>query len=272
MKTAGDITERIFSAADSLFEQNAHAAFPTVDAVRKLARVSMNDANSGMRDWRRQQMARAVAPPAQVPAAIVQAQAALTTEIWQSAQRLAGESLVTAQTAWDAERGELESLNREMAEAFERQVAASDEQRAQVTALNEQLANALAASTACQQELAALRERCAVAESDARRDAARLDEVERRASDLRVELDRAHQELAAAHEGGRAARSAHADELAAVRADARQSELVLREELESLRAHQRELMRLVSAGQGAASSSDASRPENAQEKRQPKRG
>lgn len=272
MKTASDIAERIFAAADSLFEQNAHAAFPTVDAVRKVARVSMNDANSGMRDWRRQQMARAVAPPVQVPAAILQAQAALASDIWQSAQSMAGESLITAQNAWDAERGELESLNREMAEAFETQAAASEEQRVQVAGLNEQLAVALSATEALQQELQALRERCAGAESDARRDAARLEEVERRASDLRTELDRAHQELAAAHEGGRVARSAHADELAAVRSDARQSEVVLREELEALRAHQRELMRIVSAGQGTVLPPDVSKTENTHDKRQPKRG
>lgn len=272
MKTAGDIAERIFAAADSLFEQNAHATFPTVDAVRKLARVSMNDANSGMRDWRRQQMARAVAPPVQVPAAIQQAQAALAADLWQSAQHLAGESLITAQNAWDAERGELESLNREMAEAFERQVAASEEQRAQVSALNDQLAGALSASAALQQELNTLRDRCAVAESDARRDAARLEEVACRAAELRTELDRAHHELAAAHEGGRAARSAHASELAAVRADARQAEVVLREELEALRAHQRELMRIVAAGQGTVPPVGTSKAENTHDQRRPRTG
>lgn len=81
-------------------------------------------------------------------------------------------------------------------------------------------------------------------------DAARLDELERRANDLRMELDRANQELAAAHAGGRAAMSAHAGELAAVRADARQTEAVLREELDALRAHQQQLMQIVSAGVG----------------------
>jgi hypothetical protein len=83
--------EHVFAAPDRLFEQNARASFPTVDAVRKMARVSMNDANSGMRDWRRQQMARVTGPSVQVPAAIIQAQTALAAEIWQSAQTLADE-------------------------------------------------------------------------------------------------------------------------------------------------------------------------------------
>lgn len=258
MKPASDIMERVFAAADTLFEQNARASFPTVDAVRKMARVSMNDANSGMRDWRRQQMARVAAPPVQVPAAIIQAQTALAAEIWQSAQALADESLITAQAAWDAERNELESLNREMAEAFERQANATEEQQAEAAALNEWLAGALAANAGLQREVDVARQRCAVAESDARRDAARVDELERRANDLRKELDRAHQELASAHAGGRAAMSAHAGELAAVRADARQTEAVLREELDVLRAHQRELMQIVSASAGTVLSPGAS--------------
>lgn len=250
MKPASDIMQRIYAAADSLYEQNGHAAYPTVDAVRKTARVSMNDANAGMREWRRDQMARAVAPSVQVPSAILQSQTAFLAEIWQSAQTLAGESLATAQAAWDAERNQLESINKEIAEAFEAQAAELEDQRAHAITRTDEAENALASNRHLQVQLVDLGSSLAAAESDARRDAARLEEVELRTVELRQELERAYQELAAAHQGGRAAMSAHADELAAVRADARQTEATLRSELEASRQQQRDLMQIVSAAAG----------------------
>ncbi|WP_373991690.1 DNA-binding protein [Duganella sp. BuS-21] len=226
MKPASDTMDRIYAAADSLFEQSGRSAYPTVDAVRKAARTNMNDANSGMREWRRNQMARAVPAPVQVPTAIMEAQATLAVQVWQAAQAVAGESLAVAQAAWDAERSQLESLNREMADAFEVQAAELDALNGRMRAVAEQ------------------------AERAATSAALLVEEVGRRADELRRELCRSHRELAAAHAGGRAAMAAHADELAAVRADARQTEAVLREELEALRAHQRELMQIVSASAG----------------------
>lgn len=47
MELASDTLARIFSAADSLFEEAGQSGFPTVDAVRKSARVNMNDASAG---------------------------------------------------------------------------------------------------------------------------------------------------------------------------------------------------------------------------------
>ena len=55
MELTKDTRDRIFAAADSLYEQAGRAAFPTVDAVRKTAKVNMNDASAGMKEWRRAQ-------------------------------------------------------------------------------------------------------------------------------------------------------------------------------------------------------------------------
>ena len=55
MELTKETRDRIYAAADALFEQNGRDAFPTVDAVRKAARVNMNDASSGMKEWRRAQ-------------------------------------------------------------------------------------------------------------------------------------------------------------------------------------------------------------------------
>jgi colicin import membrane protein len=246
MKPASDTMERIYAAADSLFEQSGRGAYPTVDAVRKAARVNMNDASSGMRQWRRDRMARAVPAPVEVPAAILQAQTALAGEVWQVAQALASEQLTAARAAWDAERGQLESLNREMADAFEAQALELDTLRGELCDVSERADSASADSLSLRTELGDLRSRIASAEADTRRDLARLEEVERRAQELRQELDHAHRELSAAHAGGRDAMRAHADELAAVRTDARQAEAVLRTELDAARQQQRELMQIVS--------------------------
>ncbi|WP_146204245.1 hypothetical protein [Massilia glaciei] len=47
------VLDRINSAAEALYEEAGRRALPTVDAVRKHAKVNMNDATNGMRDWRR---------------------------------------------------------------------------------------------------------------------------------------------------------------------------------------------------------------------------
>jgi colicin import membrane protein len=257
MKPASDTMERISAAADELFEQNGRATYPTVDAVRKAARVNMNDANSGMREWRRNQMARAVPAAVQVPAAIMEVQATLVAQVWQVAQAVAGESLGAAQAAWNAERNQFETLNKEMADAFEFQAAELESLRSGLHAAADQAESLAASGEALQGEVDSLRARLSSSESDARRDAARMEEVERRASELRRELDHAHQELAAAHAGGREAMRAHALELAAVRADARQAEAILRTALDAARQQQRELMQIVSSASATVPPSEA---------------
>ena len=48
-----DVRERIIAAAADLFEQSGRQAMPTVDAVRRSARVDMNAASAVMKEWRR---------------------------------------------------------------------------------------------------------------------------------------------------------------------------------------------------------------------------
>ena len=54
-----DIVRRITLAAYQLHEENGRSTFPNVDAVRRKARVNMNDASAVMRAWRRNQTAAA---------------------------------------------------------------------------------------------------------------------------------------------------------------------------------------------------------------------
>ena len=116
-----EVRERIVAAATDLFEQSGRQAMPTVDSVRRAARVDMNAASAVMREWRRAQMAKAAQAAVVVPDAVQQAGNAALSTIWLQAQELANESLRSAQLAWEVERRELDAMRQELAEAFERQ-------------------------------------------------------------------------------------------------------------------------------------------------------
>jgi hypothetical protein len=118
-----EIRERILAAAGQLFEQSGRKELPTVDAVRKLSKTSMNDASAVMREWRRLQIVSASAAVVSVPERVSQASAAALSTLWTEAQELANESLNVAQAAWDAERAEAEKLRVELSSAFESQGA-----------------------------------------------------------------------------------------------------------------------------------------------------
>ena len=219
MELTKDTRDRIFAAADSLYEQAGRAAFPTVDAVRKTARVNMNDASAGMKDWRRAQTAQAAPVAVQVPEAVMQASSAALSALWQEAQELANESLRAAQAGWDAERIEAETLNKQMADAFEAQKAELEAAQARIDELETAGRRAAADAEVQRQQieearnaLLGMQQRAAVAEQ-------RAEEIERRASDLRTELDHAHQEAAQGRAELAGVRQAHAAEIGALRSD-----------------------------------------------------
>lgn len=230
MELAKDTRDRIFAAADSLYEQAGRAAFPTVDAVRKVARVNMNDASAGMKEWRRAQTAQAAPVAVQVPEAVQQASSAALASLWKEAQELANESLRAAQAGWDAERIEAETLNKQMADAYESQAAELEAAQGRIAELEAAARQAAELAEASRQQieeghtaLLGMQQRAAVAEG-------RLEENERRNADLVALADRVTREsqlVEAANvkltEQAQQAK-AHADtlqsELAAVRARA----------------------------------------------------
>ena len=239
MELNKDTRDRIFAAADSLYEQAGRAAFPTVDAVRKTARVNMNDASAGMKEWRRAQTAQAAPVAVQVPEVVMQASSAALAALWHEAQELANESLRAAQAGWDAERIEAETLNKQMADAFEVQKAELEATQARIEELEAAGRQAAADAEVQSQQieetrnaLLGVQQRAAVAEQ-------RAEEIERRASDLRTELDHAHQEGTQGRAELAGVRQAHAAEIEALRADLATSQAkadALRTELATLKA------------------------------------
>jgi chromosome segregation ATPase len=188
METNPEIRERILAAAAQLFEQLGRKELPTVDAVRKLSRTSMNDASAVMREWRRSQIVSASAAVVSVPERVSQASAAALSTLWGEAQELANESLNVAQAAWDAERAEAEKLRVELSSAFEAQGAELEGLRVK---LSEVEAGAAAAAAAAETARVESTRQVMVLTDQAHTASARVQEIEKRAEDLKAALSEA---------------------------------------------------------------------------------
>ena len=197
-----DVRERITSAAAELFEQSGRQAMPTVDTVRRAARVDMNAASAVMKEWRRAQTAQAAPVAVSVPESVQQASSAAVATIWLQAQELANASLRSAQAAWELERGELDAMRQELAEAFERQAieldaagaalaterAALAQQGQELAGVHKQLADALSRADKAEAEALRSVERMNQAQTE-RDDAAKVAaEARERAAGLAGQL------------------------------------------------------------------------------------
>jgi chromosome segregation ATPase len=193
MDTNPEIRERILSAAQQLFEQSGRKELPTVDAVRKLSKTSMNDASAVMREWRRLQIVSASAAVVSVPERVSQASQAALSALWTEAQELANESLNVAQAAWDAERAEAEKLRVELSSAFETQGAELEALRGKLAEVE---AKASAAAATADVERADAARQVAALTDQAHTAAARVQEIEKRAEDLKSALSSAQASMA----------------------------------------------------------------------------
>ncbi len=252
-----DVRERVIQAAQELYEQNGRESMPTVDAVRRLARVDMNAASAVMREWRRAQTAQAAPVAVTVPEVVTQAHGAALVALWQTAQELANESLRVAQAAWEAERAEADHDRQELADAYERQATELEEVRAAAersARLHQEQQDTQA------QALAAVRAELVTAATRAERAEARAQEIEQRAAALRGELESAHQES----ERGRAETATLAGELrqsqdavAVLRAQLSSVEASKTQEVERARQEREQLLGELDAARAAVSQAEA---------------
>lgn len=191
MELSKETRDRIFTAAETLYDQAGRSAFPTVDMVRRLAKANMNDASIGMKEWRRAQTTQTTPITVQVPEAVQQASNTALTTLWQQAQELANESLLAAQAKWETERSEAEILNKQIADAYETQTTDLDtaraEARAKIEALEQAKATADNKVVELHGQLAAITERAIIAET-------RVQEIEHHASVLDASCNRAYKD------------------------------------------------------------------------------
>lgn len=136
MEMNKETEERIFAAANSLYEEGGRQAFPKVDVVRRVAQANMNDVSTAMKKWRTLQMTQAApAVAVQVPQIIEEAGRAMLGALWQSAQELSNNALRSAQAGWEAERLEAAALSREMAEGYEARALEVEAAQGEITRL-----------------------------------------------------------------------------------------------------------------------------------------
>jgi chromosome segregation ATPase len=248
MDTNPEIRERILAAAGQLFEQLGRQELPTVDAVRKLSRTSMNDASAVMREWRRAQIVAVSAAVGSVPEKVAQVSQAALTALWSEAQTLANESLNAAQAGWDAERAEAEKLREELSAAFETQGADLEALKAKLGDLESKVSAAAAAAEVERGETA----RQVAALTDQTHTAnARAEEIEKRAEDLKVALRSAQKSVATLtaeldaerrqHTTSRDTVKAVSTELATVKARAEAQAAVQMDQAERLKRSEAEL-------------------------------
>ena len=193
MDIAKDIRDRITAAAGALYEEAERSDFPTVAAVRARAGVDMNAASIVMREWRRAQMVPASPLMIEVPERVRTSSAAALASLWAEAQSLANESLLSAQAVWEAERSEAETLRGELSAAFDAKDIELRAAHREITRYQAAAAESLERTRDLTEQLASLSERASTAE-------ARSIEIERRADDLRAELERVHAQSLAERE------------------------------------------------------------------------
>lgn len=192
MNTAPGIRERIFSAADQLHESGGRQHLPTVDAVRKLAKVSMNDATTEMRLWRRALSDHATPPTPPVPEALQQSNAMALAALWNEAIAHANETLRVGHANWEAERVEMETLREQMAAAFELQGAELATAQVENARLKSELERLAAALNSALAEAQGFQREHLLARAAVKQAAMKVKEIRLRAKELRQELDRAH--------------------------------------------------------------------------------
>lgn len=261
MEPPKDTLDRIFSAADSLYEQAGRATFPTVDAVRKTARVNMNDASAGMKQWRHIHTVKVVPVLVQVPERVQQAGGTALAMLWQEAQELAHESLRAAQAGWEVERVDAETLNKQMADAYEVQAVELEAAQDAVVQLKADVDRVNSDNARLDGELAETRRQLAAASAVNERVEVRTIEIERRATELRTELDHAHQLLIEARADLAGMRNAHAvvlgktenerDQIRQEFSQVQEESATLRGQVDMLNRQNVMLMRSVSIGRPA---------------------
>ncbi|MDI3292299.1 DNA-binding protein [Janthinobacterium tructae] len=195
MLVSNDIQERIFAAADSLYEQSGYAALPTVDAVRKSARVNMNDASTGMRLWRQAHTVGSAASLSDLPDSLRQAHAIALGVLWRDARHAAAEQWRIERTHSEAERAHAEAEHQQLINAF-------DTQATQLAVVEQEVAKLHAECAALHAERQEVEARwhgtvseLALARAQAERNAVRAEEAQRLSAELRKELDHAHREF-----------------------------------------------------------------------------
>src|SRR5471032_143483 len=219
MDISPTILDRINAAADALYAAAGRQTFPTVDAVRKQAKVNMNDASVGMRTWRRAHSAESPTPAAEIPEGLQAASVDALHSLWAEAVAQSSETLRAARAGWEADRAEAEVLSEQMANAYDaqaRELAAAQMEIVRLTSENGRLGEALAASQLLADDA---RRQGDEAKAAAAQAVFSAENSERRAEELRQGLDRVQVLLTGMQDASTSLRRSHEEDSSRLRAE-----------------------------------------------------
>jgi len=124
-----------------------------------------------------------------------------------------------AQAGWDAERIEADTLNKQMADAYEVQAAELEAAQGEIAQIRTDAGLLAVDVKERQAELSELKLKLTAATAATETADARTVEIERRAADLRIELDHGHQEAAQSRAELVGVRQTHTAEVEVLRAE-----------------------------------------------------
>ena len=174
-----EVQQRIFSAANKLYEQNSTKP-PSVISVRRIARVNMNDASDAMRIWRKEKNIGQDNKEDIPPESVQQIGDSAIASIWQKANQIATESLRAAQSTWESEREELTTMVKEISLEYDAEVNKNQELSQQIEMMKKKIDDANKKNFEAEHK-------SIIAES-------LKDEIKQRAKALQLELEHAHKE------------------------------------------------------------------------------
>jgi len=179
--------DQIFAVADELDAAGQNA---TLAAVRKaLGGGSFTTISEGMTEWKARKAAKESPLREPAPSAVADRLAEFGAEIWSSALELANGRLATEREALEAARLQLEADKAEAAEL-------ADQVTAELEVVKATLSSANAAEKQARDECDSLRHALADQKLLVATSEARVNEIEKRASDLNAELARVNQQNA----------------------------------------------------------------------------
>lgn len=194
MAISQEIKDRIYAAADELLAESLTGEFPKLEAVRQRSRAGMNNVVEAMKEWRARQRKQVQAVREPLPVDLLAEVQNMGQGFWETAQRLANESLDTAKAAFEAEKNDLTEISIQQSEAFETQAVELATAQDRIVELDRVVEASTVAAQASTRQLDEIRAALLAAEQRAAIAEQKAEEIEHRAADLRAELTHAHGE------------------------------------------------------------------------------
>lgn len=111
------LRQRVFDAADQLFEASDKSKAPRVADVRNMVKCGNAEANDLLKEWRAERLQKGKAPALPVPEKILAVFLPALGQAWESAQQIANEALQALQAEYEVSMKDMEDLLREQSQA-----------------------------------------------------------------------------------------------------------------------------------------------------------